>query len=397
MDHKRLSEGNHQNLNNIFQRHSTTNNQLESQNMNLHMNHQNMMYRSRDSPLVNEYSLQEHQNCSNLNQYTPNSPTSQNMSIPNDSDGIKKSPRNWSPSNLSNYIRTSSPQERKIDPNKESILLATSQVMNLCDVPLKRKVYEDLMQEQTEPKLGFQEFMKIDQSPVFYPLEKQILDEVEVACNLLRSPYEKIVSETTHLEDAVQVTEAAICRLIKMSNQLTSFNRLGQEDRISLLKHSIIEMFCIRATTNFNSENNFWYFIDDKKKGLHLVSMEVLNAAQINYLSHKEFAIKFNSQFRNDNMIADLLTIIILFRPSRAIVSNPQAIREEFLNYCYLLRRYLQVKYNGESCMAKNSYLALMYRLEELYPLAEDVTRIYLDLNPQNAGQLFVELFDLKQ
>lgn len=37
-----------------------------------------------------------------------------------------------------------------------------------------------------------------------------------------------------------------------------------------------------------------------------------------------------------------------------------------------------------------------MSRLEELYYLAEDIVRIYLDMDPENAGPLFVELFDLK-
>lgn len=70
--------------------------------------------------------------------------------------------------------------------------------------------------------------------------------------------------------------------------------------------------------------------------------------------------------------------------------------RDEFLNYCYLLKRYLYINSNGDKCKAKSSYIVLMHRLEELYYLAEDIVRIYLDMDPENAGPLFVELFDLK-
>lgn len=69
--------------------------------------------------------------------------------------------------------------------------------------------------------------------------------------------------------------------------------------------------------------------------------------------------------------------------------------REEFANYCYLLKRYLHVKYEGDSCAAKNSYITLMHRLEELFHLSEEIVHLYLDMNPQNASELFVELFDL--
>ncbi len=61
-----------------------------------------------------------------------------------------------------------------------------------------------------------------------------------------------------------------------------------------------------------------------------------------------------------------------------------------------MLKRYLYINSNGDKCKAKSSYIVLMHRLEELYYLAEDIVRIYLDMDPENAGPLFVELFDLK-
>lgn len=222
--------------------------------------------------------------------------------IPNDNDEQQSE----NESNKTSPLDTNVFNENDIN---ESILSAVSK-MNLCDIPIKRQIFEELLKNKSNVQNRFQLFIKIENSLTLFPLEQEKLDELIAACQLLKNPYKHIVKKTNHLSDGIQITEAAICRLIKMSNKLKSFNRLDQKDKIALLKNSIIEMFCIRTTINYNCENNFWYFVDDKNKGLSLVSMEVLKAAKINYLSHKNFAIKYNSQFINDSKICDLVWIL---------------------------------------------------------------------------------------
>lgn len=195
---------------------------------------------------------------------------------------------------------------------RTSVLQAIMDI-DVSDIPLRCQII-DLLRSSGDPNfdstkpMTYKDYVKIENFPTFHRLESERFEELKNACLLLQNPYKQIVNETHELRDALKVTEAAIRRLIKMSKRLSSFNRLSQNDQISLLKCSIIEMMCIRATTNFNCENNFWYFIDDKNKGLTLVSMEVLKDARVNFISHKNFAIKFNSQFQNDSIIADLVS-----------------------------------------------------------------------------------------
>ncbi|KAI2795574.1 Ligand binding domain protein [Blomia tropicalis] len=325
----------------------------------------------------------------------------------------------------------SSCEDEMSEEARNSVLEAILEI-ECCNTPLRQEIIDAMIasgDQSFNNPLKYEDYCRIESSSKLHQLEIDRMEELKNACMMLRNPYKHVVHKTNQLEDAVKVTEAAIRRLIKMSKRLSAFNRLSQNDQIALLKGSIIEMMCIRATTNFNSENNFWYFIDDNAQGLTMVSMEVLkNANWINFMSHKNFAVKFNSKFKNDPMIADMslsylslvvkwsnpvnpcfqflfmlyisfslqLTAIILFRPSRGSTTNQEIIRDEFLNYCYLLKRYLYVNSDGDKCEAKAKYICLMHRLEELFYLAEDIVRIYLDMDPCNATPLLCELFDLK-
>lgn len=193
---------------------------------------------------------------------------------------------------------------------KSSVLQAIVEI-DFCDIPLRQIVIDALSNEIgdafSRPKT-FKEFSKFDSRPVLHTSEVNKLEEIKNACLLLRNPYKHIVNKTEELGDAIQLTEAAIRRLIKMSRRLPPFNHFSQNDQIALLKGSIIEMMCIRATKNCNYQNDFWYFIDDKKGGVTIVSMEILKHANwINLMAHKTFAAKFNSQFPDDMMIVDLV------------------------------------------------------------------------------------------
>lgn len=209
---------------------------------------------------------------------------------------------------------TSGDSEGDSHPESRSSVLQAIVDINLCDIPLRNEIIEVMRSTgvfDARKPITYRDYIELETYPTLQEIENDRLEELKNACLLLRNPYSQIVNETNHLGDALKVTEAAIRRLIKMSKRLSAFNRLSQNDQISLLKSSIIEMMCIRATTSYNSENNYWYFIDDKNKGLTLISMEVLKDAQVNLNTHKNFAIKFNSQFKNDTIIADLVRLPI--------------------------------------------------------------------------------------
>ena len=210
----------------------------------------------------------------------------------------------------------SSCEDEMSEEARNSVLEAILEI-ECCNTPLRQEIIDAMIasgDQSFNNPLKYEDYCRIESSSKLHQLEIDRMEELKNACMMLRNPYKHVVHKTNQLEDAVKVTEAAIRRLIKMSKRLSAFNRLSQNDQIALLKGSIIEMMCIRATTNFNSENNFWYFIDDNAQGLTMVSMEVLkNANWINFMSHKNFAVKFNSKFKNDPMIADMVRILIIF------------------------------------------------------------------------------------
>ena len=64
-------------------------------------------------------------------------------------------------------------------------------------------------------------------------------------------------------------------------------------------------------------------------------------------------------------------------------------------SYYYLLRRYLESKFQG--CEARSVFLKLIQKMAELHKLNEEHVRVYLDVNPRDVEPLLIEIFDLKQ
>ncbi|CAG2115857.1 unnamed protein product, partial [Medioppia subpectinata] len=118
--------------------------------------------------------------------------------------------------------------------------------------------------------------------------------------------------------------EARICSLIKMAKNLTAFNELCENDRISLIKHGCLDMFYLRCVPDFDYQDNHWTFT--------------------------------------------MLTAIILFSPNRPNLINKPLIKLQQRIYMYLLQRYLLLRYrtDGVSGLKYRKLLVMINQLESL-------------------------------
>ncbi|XP_075679882.1 uncharacterized protein LOC113789465 isoform X2 [Dermatophagoides pteronyssinus] len=236
-----------------------------------------------------------------------------------------------------------------------------------------------------------------------YIPELYLIQELTSACLLLKNPYKRIQYSSLltknpkypcHMPHDCGIAEFFIHRLIRMSKRLGSFANLILGDQIDLLQHNIIDMLVIRSVLLYDPDREAFCFLDDKCKVSIMVDYEIIRPCCIKYdfEQHKNFPAKFKHEWKNDNIIFDLLTAIILFTP-RLNQQQNEKIKEEYSRYICLLRRYLQIKYGHGNDDAKNSFQILMSLIDEMRLLAEDINQLFVRIyRVMHSFPLFMDL-----
>ncbi|KAJ0170669.1 hypothetical protein K1T71_013441 [Dendrolimus kikuchii] len=318
---------------------------------------------------------------------------------------------------------------RQILTNGESTMYAEAKPQHVCeeipstssnpDVNKARDILQDV--ERIEPnsmesilceaiKLEFEAYTSVNScsgsSRELNEVERAKLNELIVANKVLHSPIDDDVSllesSTAGLKEGgkhdprlitiVNLTAIAIRRLIKIAKKINAFKNLCEEDQVALLKGGCIEMMILRSTMTYDGQRNQWK-IPHSQEQFGSIRTDVLKLAKGNiYRSHESFIRSFDPKWRQDENVILIMSAILLFVPDRARVVHRDVIKLEQNSYYYLLRRYLESVYPG--CEAKSIFLKLIQKILELRKFSEEVTDVYLDVNPLEP--LLMEIFDLK-
>ncbi|XP_075986518.1 nuclear hormone receptor HR96 [Anticarsia gemmatalis] len=241
-------------------------------------------------------------------------------------------------------------------------------------------------------------------------VERAKLNELIVANKALNAPIDddvtQLVGDTANtaglkegqnkhdprLIKIVNLTAVAIRRFIKMAKKINAFKNMCEEDQVALLKGGCIEMMVLRSTMTYDGQRNQWK-IPHCQEQFGSIRTDVLKLAKGNiYRTHESFIRSFEPRWRTDEHVILVMSAILLFTPGRPNVVHRDVIKLEQNSYYYLLRRYLESVYPG--CEAKSTFLKLIQKILELRKLAEEVTGVYLDVNP--IEPLLMEIFDLK-
>ncbi|CAH0597576.1 unnamed protein product [Chrysodeixis includens] len=294
---------------------------------------------------------------------------------------------------------------------------------NNPDVNKARDILQDV--ERIEPnsmesilceaiKLEFEAYTSVNpcsgSSRELNEVERAKLNELIVANKALNAPIDDDVSQLVgdtactagfkegdgkhdpRLITIVNLTAVAIRRFIKMAKKINAFKNMCEEDQVALLKGGCIEMMVLRSTMTYDGQGNQWK-IPHCQEQFSGIRTDVLKLAKGNiYRSHESFIRSFEARWRTDEHVILIMSAILLFTPDRLKVVHRDVIKLEQNSYYYLLRRYLESVYPG--CEAKSTFLKLIQKILELRKLAEEVTGVYLDVNP--IEPLLMEIFDLK-
>lgn len=334
--------------------------------------------------------------------------------------------------NVDSNVYTELPRQnsiRQILTNGDSTMYTDSKIQHICeelpstssnpDVNKARDILQDV--ERIEPnsmesilceaiKLEFEAYTSVNScsgsSRELNEVERAKLNELIVANKVLYSPIDDdltMLESTTGLKEAagkhdprlitiVNLTAIAIRRLIKIAKKINAFKNLCEEDQVALLKGGCIEMMILRSTMTYDGQRNQWR-IPHSREQWGSIRTDLLKLAKGDvYRSHEAFIRTFEPKWRQDENAILIMSAILLFAPDRPRVVHRDVIKLEQNSYYYLLRRYLESVYPG--CEAKSIFLKLIQKILELRKLSEEVTDVYLDVNPLEP--LLMEIFDLK-
>ncbi|CAG2168561.1 unnamed protein product [Oppiella nova] len=233
----------------------------------------------------------------------------------------------------------------------------------------------------------------------FQELEINRLKELFSSAAVMREPSLRTTSETINLMDAFRVLQMRCdvkCRrIVKMSTNMTEFVNLCDEDKIALLKTGCPEIICLISVLNFNFDGEFWT-VDIDGENATVLRLDLFRYVSGNiYDEHRRFLFAINDEYNNDINIIDLLTAIILFNPNHPNLIHKDLVKLQQQTYMYLLQRYLEIKHNSKS-ESETRFLRLMNCLQVLYPLNRIHVQRIRETEPQNAGPLVEEIYDIK-
>ncbi|CAH0763213.1 unnamed protein product [Diatraea saccharalis] len=319
---------------------------------------------------------------------------------------------------------------RSLLTNGDTVTYSSPKMQHICeelpstssnpDVNKARDILQDV--ERIEPnsmesilceaiKLEFEAYTSVNpcsgSSRELNEVEQAKLNELIVANKAHHTPLDddisQLIGDTAKLRGGdgkhdprlitiVNLTAVAIRRFIKMAKKINAFKNMCEEDQVALLKGGCIEMMVLRGTMSYDGQRNQWK-LPHCQEQFGCIRSDVLKLAKGNiYKTHEAFIQTFHQRWRSDENIILVMSAILLFTPNRPRAVHRDVIKLEQNSYYYLLRRYLESVYPG--CEAKSTFLKLIQKILELKKLAEEVTGVYLDVNP--IEPLLMEIFDLK-
>ncbi|KAJ6217406.1 hypothetical protein RDWZM_008563 [Blomia tropicalis] len=199
--------------------------------------------------------------------------------------------------------------------------------------------------------------------------------------------------------DLLRIAEVVTFSFIKMCKKLYAFQALSQEDQVGLVKGRVVETLILWSVMSINLEKECWEVLDLERNIKFSLKLELLKEANPKlYQEHRKYAMSFDPEWRYNDNLMSLLIAIALFNADKSVINNCQAIREEKIAYCKLLKRYLDTLY--EVTMVEDVYNRLLKQLDRTECISESHVKAYFDVSPNEIsknglGGLIMEIFDL--
>ncbi|XP_054153775.1 nuclear hormone receptor HR96-like [Oppia nitens] len=232
----------------------------------------------------------------------------------------------------------------------------------------------------------------------FNDIEGRRFMELMGAVHIMKRPKNHVIREIQCRWDAKQVSYELLDRQIRdftnFTLNLSEFNKICENDKISLVKYGCIEIINMRSVLFYDFDNQFFNIWINDKTSVRLNLNTIKSGHQNERDIHDIFLDLMSTNWENDSYIIDLLTGIALFNPNRPKLCHISTIKLTRYIYMCLLYRYLIVKYRSEIA-AQNKFVRLMKLLRTNQELGDRHRTIRSHENPQLTTPLVCEVFDI--
>ncbi|CAG2101225.1 unnamed protein product [Medioppia subpectinata] len=187
---------------------------------------------------------------------------------------------------------------------------------------------------------------------------------------ILKDPAVKSTVKITAMADIFSILEVRNERkyqqIVKMCTNFNEFSDLCEDDKISLLKSNVTEIFFLLTVMYFDFEDEFWTIVIDNESAFK-IPLTFLKAGKWGlYDAHRRFMMNLKQEYDSDVNLIDILTAILLFNPMGKDLVYKDSVKFQQKTYIYLLQRYLEIKHNSKS-ESETRFVRLMNCLQELF------------------------------
>ena len=220
------------------------------------------------------------------------------------------------------------------------------------------------------------------------------INEVTKAFKLsFDAPVENSIKASPSNVEFLNMADASVRRLVKMAKHLTPFRLLDQDDQISLLKGSVVEVLILRSAKMFDSENQGWQVNrGENATTVQAASLQFGNSESISFFQqYKRFTTSLLAAIRKDNVVLMLMIVLTVLSPDRVNLRVRADIEHTQEEYAMVLKDYCQVRYPDDTLM----FPRVLQKLADIRDINETHTRMLIHMRVEELEPLIVEIFDI--
>ena len=223
---------------------------------------------------------------------------------------------------------------------------------------------------------------------------RQLLDEVRKAFQLsFDCPMERQAKAAPSSTDFLNMADSSVRRLVKMAKHIDAFRKLDQDDQISLLKGSVVEVLIMRSSKMFDTQSMGWMVVKGgMPQNVSAAGLQFGNNESISFFQqYHRFATSLLAATRRDNVILMLMIVMTVLSPDRETLKTKEAVAQAQEIYAQILQEYIAFQYPGDELI----FAKVLQKLADIRELNETHTQMLMHMKVDELEPLIVEIFDM--